>query len=633
MISGADDRLALVITSEAQLDGIIAARTQVTGLASDTERSAVQMAAASRSNAEATAAQLSPVIAMKAANAELATSTTQVTDSTRAMTLTQMRAIEINDALGASTVAGTKNMSMLSALQAEATGGVGKHSLALGRLEKNLSGVAEKALGVNSSVGLMGSSLLKFGIGSIETVGILAGIAAITAAYDLLSTEQSKAKATATDLAHLESFTATTMPGQLAAIAAGRNAALEAATTGAADVTSDAGFFRRMLHMREAGKGLKEDIMDTLGLSSKEVREFERLDDLYGQAIPKAIALAQAERMRVITLGEQTKLQIQNSSLEVEAAQRTASSLNQFERRFSALYLQADLEKASIKHQFDYIDNLGVIHHATGAQVAQMQELLALHDKITLVQINELLQAKELADAAYRRSVATAVAGSGGDFSDSTVMGRYQAKVDEITAEADLDLKAGHNAVEVERNKQAQIRQLRKDTLRAAADDAKSITDVLLASGSRDVRAVGHAADTIRRVLIGAQAAHAAVEAAIEGGKAIGAAATGNWAGAALHAASALELTKAAALGAQESLGGGGYSGTGGGGAAASSSSGTFEPRIGTEGQGMVTINLLSQNPYGPEAIQQVSYLLQRGEILKRPIPIGPTNQLLLAAG
>jgi hypothetical protein len=628
MISGADDRLALVITSEAQLDGIVAARAQVTGLGADTERSAVQMAAASRANAEATSEQTSGVIAMRSANKELGASTTQVTDSTRAMTVAQIRAIEINDALGASTVAGTKNMSMFAALQAEATGGVGKHSLALGRLERNLSGVAGRALGVSSSVDLMGSSLLKFGIGSIETVGILAGIAAITAAYDLLTNEQNKVKASATDLAHLESFTAATMPAQLAAIRAGRDAAIGAATTGAGDLTSDQGFFRRMLHMREAGKGLKEDIMDTLGLSSKEVREFERLDDLYGQATVKAVALAQAERMRLISLSEQTKFQIGNNALQVEAAQRTAGSLDQFTRRFSALYLQSDLEKASIRHQFDYIDNLGVIHHATGAQVAQMQTLLDQHEAISLVQVNELLQAKELADAAYKRAVATAVAGSGGTFSDSTVGDRYQAKVDEINAEADLDLKAGHNAVEVERKKQAEIRQLRRGTILAAADDAKTITDVLLASGSRDVKAVGHAADAVRRVLIGAQAAHAAVEAAIEGGKAIGAAASGNWAGAALHAASALELTKAAALGAQESLGGG-TSGAGGGGASGGGgSSTTFEPRSGTEGQGMVTINLLTQNPYGAEQIQQVQYQLQRADILKRPIPISPTNQL-----
>jgi hypothetical protein len=206
---------------------------------------------------------------------------------------------------------------------------------------------------------------------------------------------------------------------------------------------------------------------------------------------------------------------------------------------------------------------------------------------------------------------------------------RYNARLAEINAEADLDLKAGRDAVEVERKKQAQIRQLRRETANAAMDDARTISGVLLASGSKDVRAIGHAAESIRRVIIGAQAAHAAVESAIEGGKAIGSLAAMDFRGAALHGAAALELAKAAALGAQESLGGG--RGASGGGGAGSGGGTTFEPRSGTEGQGMVTINLLSQNPYGAEQIQQISYLLQRGEILKRPIPIGPTNQLRVA--
>lgn len=99
----------------------------------------------------------------------------------------------------------------------------------------------------------------------------------------------------------------------------------------------------------------------------------------------------------------------------------------------------------------------------------------------------------------------------------------------------------------------------------------------------------------------------------------------------AAHGAAAIAATAAA-----RQVAGWAGSGTRGGGGAGSSAgggsgAGTFEPRSGTEGQGMVTINLLSQNPYGAEQIQQVSYLLQRREILRRPIPIGPTNQLLSA--
>jgi hypothetical protein len=91
-------------------------------------------------------------------------------------------------------VEATRGMNAWSAIQAEAAGHVGSHSLAIGRLERNLATVAERALGVNSTVGLMGSSLLKFGIGSIETVGILAGIAAIAAAWEYFTGAARKAR-------------------------------------------------------------------------------------------------------------------------------------------------------------------------------------------------------------------------------------------------------------------------------------------------------------------------------------------------------------------------------------------------------------------------------------------------------
>jgi hypothetical protein len=118
----------------------------------------------------------------------------------RKMTLLQIEAIAMNERLAASnttvatsTVASTHGMGIWSALQAEAAGHVGGHSLAIGRLERNLASVTERALGLNSTMGLLGSSLLKFGVGTIETVGILAGIAAITAAWEYFTGAARKA--------------------------------------------------------------------------------------------------------------------------------------------------------------------------------------------------------------------------------------------------------------------------------------------------------------------------------------------------------------------------------------------------------------------------------------------------------
>jgi hypothetical protein len=91
-------------------------------------------------------------------------------------------------------VAATRGMGLWSALNAEASGHVGEHSLAIGRLERNLAGVTERFLGLNQTVGLVASSLLKFGVGSIETVGILAGIAAIAAAWEYFTGAARKAR-------------------------------------------------------------------------------------------------------------------------------------------------------------------------------------------------------------------------------------------------------------------------------------------------------------------------------------------------------------------------------------------------------------------------------------------------------
>jgi hypothetical protein len=52
-----------------------------------------------------------------------------------------------------------------------------------------------------------------------------------------------------------------------------------------------------------------------------------------------------------------------------------------------------------------------------------------------------------------------------------------------------------------------------------------------------------------------------------------------------------------------------------------------FRPRTGTEGQGNVVINLLTQDPYGATKIQQVMYELNRAQVLGRPpVQIPPTT-------
>lgn len=85
------------------------------------------------------------------------------------------------------TVASMRNMGAWAALQAEATGHVGAHSLAVGRLAYRLESMTSALLGVNSALGLLGASSLKFGVGDIYTIALIGGIYAIIKAYEILT--------------------------------------------------------------------------------------------------------------------------------------------------------------------------------------------------------------------------------------------------------------------------------------------------------------------------------------------------------------------------------------------------------------------------------------------------------------
>jgi hypothetical protein len=94
----------------------------------------------------------------------------------------------------AATVAGTRGMSAWSAIHAEAAGHVGEHTLGLSRLERALEEFAAHATGTNRVLALLASTMTRFSLGSIETVGILAGIAAIAAIYEKMGESAKKAK-------------------------------------------------------------------------------------------------------------------------------------------------------------------------------------------------------------------------------------------------------------------------------------------------------------------------------------------------------------------------------------------------------------------------------------------------------
>jgi hypothetical protein len=139
-------------------------------------------------------------------------------------------------------------------------------------------------------------------------------------------------------------------------------------------------------------------------------------------------------------------------------------------------------------------------------------------------------------------------------------------------------------------------------------------------------------ADAVRLHEIYVEGKLAAIMAKKEGAAALAAFGSGNFGGGALHLAAAAGYGAAAVAAGAEAAGV--ISGGGGGGSSTGGSFGdstTFQPRDGN-GSGAQVINLYTVNPYTREAMGVLSYELNRGGILKRPIPISPTTGLLGAA-
>jgi hypothetical protein len=689
VISGSDDRIAFVIQTEAQLDGIRAARGEVRGLGTDATTSAQRMSQASQSQAQSIAAVANMSAKSRAAFDAMDADGKRATLTLMGVNDAEMRAaLAATDhakAVGADTQATNQQtaaiersaVALLRARDAAAAANaasIPRSPIALGaerglvgsgpmlgpalppgglqpdpientdRALKKIPGsarTAANALALLSNAAIMGtgstqglivaSGGLVTGLAALSKsatiaaaasgIGALVTVAAVAA--NALYQMGKAAQVSQAQLDNLKNFTAANVLTNLAGIRAARDQALADAVKAA-----DAGLLTRFKNTMGADLTTEKGRAVVAGLGA-DFSPLEKANQLNEAASKIALEKLRAERLRLVALRDQNEFQIRSNSLEIIGAKAVEGSLDTFKRRRQEIITQAALEDARIKQSFVYRDEQGHIVARTQEQTREMNKLIAQHRELTDVQLHELAQAEQLANAAYKRATATAVAGAGPNVAD-----KYNARIAEINAEADADAQAGRDAVDIEAQKQAKIRALRRDTARAAMEDAKSLTAVLIDSGSKQVRAVGHAAESIRRVVIGAQAAHAAVEAAIEGGKAIGSLAALDFRGAALHGAAALELAKAAALGAQESLGGGRSAGTGGGGGAGGGGTGsTFEPRTGTEGQGSVIVNLYSENPYGAEKIQQVQYLLRRADVLKQPaaVQIAPTTGLRAA--
>lgn len=87
-----------------------------------------------------------------------------------------------------------RSVSGLNARHGEAVSRTGAHSLGLAKVERAMSGVLERSTGLDSALGVVGSTFLNFGIGHLYTVAIVAGLAVVAKAWDEITKSARGAK-------------------------------------------------------------------------------------------------------------------------------------------------------------------------------------------------------------------------------------------------------------------------------------------------------------------------------------------------------------------------------------------------------------------------------------------------------
>ncbi|HVX39617.1 MAG TPA: hypothetical protein VHB25_08590 [Gemmatimonadaceae bacterium] len=352
-------------------------------------------------------------------------------------------------------------------------------------------------------------------------------------------------------------------------------------------------------------------------------KHYETLARNVEEATKRVLELEHAERIRAIELAQSARDEIANNRRLLQLEQdRAAHKKNDYQLSLEQNETERRQRAAEIEQQFRHRDANGQIVALTAEEVRLRDQLLAQNDAIARAKGLQLQYDYQIA-----LQTATAQRLEGSDNAAERVRGRLE----EIELERQAEIQKTGDVYNANLNAEQKKRQLYRDTAAAANDAAKSIFDVLRSSNEKTLKAVGTFGESFRRIVIGADAARALVKAAHEGAEAIASLAAGDFRGAALHGAAALEFGKAAALGAQESLGAGGGGGAGSGGVASTNAgSATFAPNA-PQGGAAVIVNLLTTNPYTGENVATTSYYLNRQGLLNRPIYVPPTTGLMPA--
>jgi hypothetical protein len=615
VISGTDDRIAFVIETDAKLDGIKSARAEIQGLNADTQKT------------------------------------------------------------GVSSVAATRGMNAWSAIQAEATGHVGAHSISIGRLEQSLERFSAEALGVNHTAGLLLATMARFAIGSIETAGVLAGIAAVVAIWDKLT--ESARKATEEQNKAIESFdklehskhlgpqgeTLEALNARVAAAEKARAATLAAIAAANAPATGPASQavnpFGGGAVGAEIGAAIAKRQSQALGRQLAEDNDRIRT----ATAERDAILAKSAENTDRTFAGNLASLLSFNEH--DQTARRNALALIKAYQNDLAHLGDADVEKrAELIGKIKTLNATFVAEDRRAAELSKAIMEAQLHDAVRIgnaaiqavnavldnnkraVAQVEAMRIQTLETAASARDVTT----PSGALSNLAVIEARRAQreqeISEMGISNDLKLKlqqaaddqelaeveALNRRIEAEDTRHEQTDDARRQRQQAKEEAAaKKRAAVLLSSLDAYVRGSESLAKMLTRLALEPLIKELEGTAVRQFVRAAASAAALDFAGAARHAgAGALALAGArevAVLGGLGGSGGGGGNSSAGGGGGTGS---TFEPRTGTEGQGSVVFNLYSENPYGTDRIQQVRYLLRRADVLNQPVAIqvAPTSGL-----
>lgn len=258
-------------------------------------------------------------------------------------------------------------------------------------------------------------------------------------------------------------------------------------------------------------------------------------------------------------------------------------------------------------------DQQGHILRLTADQEAQLVRIVERENEISRIQ----------REAAERRRAEARTQGTIEFMREhGTAKDRFDARMAEIEILQQREERLyGDSTIAAERA-EIRKRQLYRETAKEAGRTFGLIHDAFINSSSRELKAIAHIADSIRRVQIGAEAALAAVESARQFALVPAALARGAPWAAAFHALSGTQLAAAAALGFREALGSGGGGGAAGGGGVGAGT--TFEPDRGVSGGGEQTIILQLLDPDTPSAIGRTMWLMKRNQVLHRQsfIPI-----------